>query len=167
MCWILPPAGFKLGTSWSEGKSANHSTMKTYYGYSLEAPCWGASNEYPQHTFSWRNQKILLYEDTPSYMEICTWYVLVQTCVLCITILILVTNNKYFCYKHSCLEIQIRTWTLEKFRCPKEYMYFQSLTFTTLWANSADNKLVISFLIFPRKQDLTFHAKCLLWRQFA
>ena len=26
-------------------------------GYSLEAPCWGASNEYPQHMFSWRNKK--------------------------------------------------------------------------------------------------------------
>ena len=26
-------------------------------GYSLEAPCWGASNEYPQHMFSLRNKK--------------------------------------------------------------------------------------------------------------
>ena len=26
-------------------------------GYSLEAPQQGASNEYPQHTFSWRNKK--------------------------------------------------------------------------------------------------------------
>ena len=26
-------------------------------GYSLETPRWGASNEYPQHTFSWRNKK--------------------------------------------------------------------------------------------------------------
>ena len=26
--------------------------------YSLEAPPWGASNEYPQHMFSWRNNKI-------------------------------------------------------------------------------------------------------------
>ena len=25
--------------------------------YSLEAPCPGASNEYPQHMFSWRNKK--------------------------------------------------------------------------------------------------------------
>ena len=28
----------------------------------------------------------------------------------------------------------------------------------TLKANSADDKLMIFFLIFPRKQDLTFHA---------
>ena len=35
------------------------------------------------------------------------------------------------------------------------------------WANLADLKLVIFFLIFPRKQDLTFHANCLHWRQFA
>ena len=26
-------------------------------GYSLEAPWQGASNEYPQHMFSWRNKK--------------------------------------------------------------------------------------------------------------
>ena len=28
-----------------------------YYGYSLEAPRRGASNEYPQHMFSLRNKK--------------------------------------------------------------------------------------------------------------
>ena len=27
-------------------------------GYSLEVPQGGASNEYPQHMFSWRNKKI-------------------------------------------------------------------------------------------------------------
>ena len=26
-------------------------------GYSLEAPHWGASNEYPQYMFSWKNKK--------------------------------------------------------------------------------------------------------------
>ena len=31
------------------------------------------------------------------------------------------------------------------------------LIFTPPWAYSADNKLLIFFLIFPRKQDLTFH----------
>ena len=40
------------------------------------------------------------------------------------------------------------------------------LTFITLWANSADDKFMI-FSCFPRKQDLTFHANCLHWRQFA
>ena len=40
----------------------------------------------------------------------------------------------------------------------------QQTTFTTPWANSADNKLMTFFLIFPRKQVLTFHANCL---QFA
>ena len=29
-------------------------------GYSLEVPWQGASNEYPQHTFSWRIRKMLL-----------------------------------------------------------------------------------------------------------
>ena len=43
------------------------------------------------------------------------------------------------------------------------------LTFTTLWANSADDNLLIYiyFLFFPTKQDLTFHANCLHLRQFA
>ena len=30
-------------------------------GYSLEAPRWGASNEYQQHIFSWRNKKKYQY----------------------------------------------------------------------------------------------------------
>ena len=34
------------------------------------------------------------------------------------------------------------------------------LTFTTLRENSADEKLIIFFL-FPRPQDMTFHANCL------
>ena len=41
-----------------------------------------------------------------------------------------------------------------------------SLTLSMLWAHSADGKLIF-FLILPRKQDLTFHANCLLRRQFA
>ena len=41
-----------------------------------------------------------------------------------------------------------------------------ALNFTTLWVNSADDKDYF-FLIFPRKLDLTFHANCLQWRQFA
>ena len=34
----------------------------------------------------------------------------------------------------------------------------KTLTFTTHLANSADDKLVIFFLIFSRKQNVTFHA---------
>ena len=37
---------------------------------------------------------------------------------------------------------------------------YQYLTFINLWANSSDDKFIF-FLIFPRKQDLTFHANCL------
>ena len=40
--------------------------------------------------------------------------------------------------------------------------YSDTLTFTTLRANSADDKLMIFFFVFPRKQDLAFHANCLL-----
>ena len=46
----------------------NKSTKKYWYfflflhenkccGYSLEAPCGDASDEYPQHMFSWRSEK--------------------------------------------------------------------------------------------------------------
>ena len=37
--------------------------------YLLEAPQWGASNEYPQHMFSWRNKKNI-YLITASYLEL-------------------------------------------------------------------------------------------------
>ena len=30
-------------------------------GYSLEVPRWGASNEYPQHMFLWRNKKNIMW----------------------------------------------------------------------------------------------------------
>ena len=39
--------------------------------------------------------------------------------------------------------------------------------FTTFWENSVDDNSMILFLFFPIKQDLTFHANCLHWRQFA
>ena len=32
-------------------------STKTCCGYSLEVPCWGAYNEYPQHIFLWKNKK--------------------------------------------------------------------------------------------------------------
>ena len=45
---------------------------------SLEVPLWGASNEYPQHTFLKRNRKdiflipsLIWISDTPSYLELC------------------------------------------------------------------------------------------------
>ena len=38
-------------------------------GYSLEVPCRGASNEHPQHMFSWWNKKHV-YPDIPTFQEI-------------------------------------------------------------------------------------------------
>ena len=38
--------------------------------------------------------------------------------------------------------------------------FLSALTFTTLWAFSADDKLMIFFLFFKKKKDLTFHANC-------
>ena len=49
-----------------------------YCGYSLEAPQWGASNEYPQHKFSSRNKKTIMWILPPicSY-DICGYVTLV------------------------------------------------------------------------------------------
>ena len=41
------------------------------------------------------------------------------------------------------------------------------MAFTTLLTKSAGSVLVIFFLIFPRKQDLTFHANCLQWKNIS
>ena len=44
-------------------------------GYSLEASHWDASNEYPQHMFSWRNKKIFNtfpLKNVP-YLELCPY----------------------------------------------------------------------------------------------
>ena len=45
--------------------------------------------------------------------------------------------------------------------CCISVQFATRLTFTTLWAYSVDVKLVIFFLFFPPKQDLTFHANSL------
>ena len=37
------------------------SPQKHMLWYSLEAPCRGASNEYPQHMFLWRNKKNIMW----------------------------------------------------------------------------------------------------------
>ena len=46
-------------------------------------------------------------------------------------------------------------------------IYIISFTLTVLWANSANGKLISFFLNFHKKQDLTFHANCIQWIQFA
>ena len=41
------------------------------FGYSLEAPLRGASNEYQQHMFSWRNKKdINIFSDEKSTLSV-------------------------------------------------------------------------------------------------
>ena len=44
---------------------------------------------------------------------------------------------------------------------------FFTRTLSTLGIFLADDILKYFFLIFPHKTELTFHAKCLQWRQFA
>ena len=43
-------------------------------GYSLKVPHWGTFNEYPQHMFSWRNKKNIIWISPPimSY-DITSW----------------------------------------------------------------------------------------------
>ena len=47
-------------------------SMNTYLWYSLEAPHLGASIEYPQRMFLWRNKK-KTYVNTLSYLKRCMW----------------------------------------------------------------------------------------------
>ena len=56
---------------------------------------------------------------------------------------------------------------IKRIRMSFNTILFSALTFTTLWVDSADDKLMAFILNFPGKQDLTFHANCLHWRQFA
>ena len=52
------------------------STKKICCGYSLEAPRRGASNEYPQHMFSWRNKKNNMW--IPPLICSCDWYIWIR-----------------------------------------------------------------------------------------
>ena len=40
------------------------------FWYSLEAPRRGASNEYPQHMFSWRNKKKIASNEYPQHVYV-------------------------------------------------------------------------------------------------
>ena len=56
-------------------------------GYSLEAPHWGASNEYQQHTFSSRNKKdirIFRIKKAPYLLLCCSWNCLIRDSCLSI-----------------------------------------------------------------------------------
>ena len=46
------------------------SLQKHMLWYSLEAPRRGASNEYPQHMFSWRNKDISIFSDEKSALSV-------------------------------------------------------------------------------------------------
>ena len=77
------------------------------------------------------------------------------------------TNLFVVCWKFypECLELNPNVRAIP----PLSYIYlsqilrhinsFTYLTLTTLWATSADDKLIFCFT-FPRKQDLTFNANC-------
>ena len=74
-------------------------------------------------------------------------------------------NNILTIYRFQCFCIYL----YEKYPECLHYCWF-ILTFTTLWAHSTDDKLIlymIFYLIFPIKYAFTFHADCLQRQQFA
>ena len=50
--------------------------------YSLEAPQWGTSNEYPQHMFLWRNKRNIFQIPPPPLFAAMCWYVWGWWCVV-------------------------------------------------------------------------------------
>ena len=57
------------------------------------------------------------------------------------------------------MEVNITQACSQAYSCNNTYFTVAgTLAFTTLWAFSVDDKLMIFFLFFPEKQDLTFHA---------
>ena len=67
--------------------------------YSLEAPRRGASNEYPQHMFSWINKKNIgafQLKNAP-YLELFFLFLLKKICCVLIrnTLLRMICDNKY------------------------------------------------------------------------
>ena len=61
-------------------------------------------------------------------------------------------NFFYFFFLNRMKNMQVKIWT-------------SILKLTMLWPNSADDKLI--FFLLLEKKDLTFHANCLIRRQFA
>ena len=56
-CYVLMVSFIALDKRWYQFNFSLFLHKNIYYGYSLEAPHRGASNEYPQYTFSKRNKK--------------------------------------------------------------------------------------------------------------
>ena len=59
------------------------SPQKHMLWYSLEAPHWGTSNEYQQHTFSWRNKKNIntFGFKKASFQKLCALWIFWSECV--------------------------------------------------------------------------------------
>ena len=62
---IPPPKNWKFSDKNSD--IFHISAQNIDCGYSLELPCWGSSNEYPQSMFLSRNKKIMYTPVNPSF----------------------------------------------------------------------------------------------------
>ena len=78
-------------------------------GYSLEAPCWGTSNEYPQHMFSSRNKKNTdtFWLKKAPYQELWTLYFLAVVHIFCICMFVFRLSSSYI---PSTKEPYLRIW---------------------------------------------------------
>ena len=124
------------------------SPQKHMLWYSLEAPRWGASNEYPQHMFSWRKKentkkKIVWKKKKKCYLEL---YGL--TIHLC----------SYIIYHIFCLFSRIING-----------MFFLEITIFTL--SIGTDRPVLKTVLFDEKTAYTAHKKCLffffsIWQKY-
>ena len=78
-----------------------HENIHVCCAYSLEAPHWGTSNEYPNIKLSWRNKKNV---DTPSYHELQHYCFLNQ-------LIIFILENPYHTYPNRCIWQLSMSWT--------------------------------------------------------
>ena len=80
-------------------------------------------------------------------------------------------QNRIWHFMENCLQWRQFAWNVQFCFLSKIRKIFQYVVCWIFYparvVNSADDKLAIFFLFFPEKKDLTFHANCLQWRQYA
>ena len=113
--------------------------------YSLEAPCWGTSDEYSQHMFSWRNKKITntVGLKKTSYQEIRFYLILPLKPKLC-------HLTQIVSLRHTCTVM--------------EFVVFYSYKFCDTECFCLDKVLFFFFFFFLSFVLLKSVHKMFLWR---